>query len=247
LVSGAGVDATGSVRTLVEPAEVATVACRADAPLVVDWIGGSDVVLREVSLPAAVAARISDVDGRPVVFRARTVIAPMAPDQQAMIELAASRGADAIVVSVNLAWRHWDGESCGGIEPPHSRYQCLLSSMSPAVDAQRDAEFAAMVDAAVASNIPVYVYTVPHSTTAHADPTIEPLIADAEAWVSSHDPEVAHVRLVGRSAGRDIPGLDEGVHFYDMVHPTATGVELLADRLAADLRDFWSVAPPERC
>lgn len=247
LVDGAGVDATGAVTTLREAAQVTTVACRSDTPLVVDWIGGSDVVLNSVSLPAAVAARVSHVGGEPVVFRARTAIAPMAPVQRQMIEQAAEGGADALIVSVNLAWRHWDEVSCDGIEPPHTRYRCLLQSTSSDVDAQRDLEFSAMVDAAVESGLPVYLYTVPHSTTAHANPAIDPLIADAEAWVSSFDPGVERVRVVDRSFGREIPDLHEGEHFIDMVHPTASGVEYLADWLADDLRTFWASSPPERC
>ncbi len=79
------------------------------------WIGGSEVKLREVSIPGAFSERVSSVDGRPLRIDSYNVIAPRIIDAIRAIDAAGRSGADAIVLSINPAWartewslRGWD-------------------------------------------------------------------------------------------------------------------------------------------
>jgi len=195
-------------------------------------------VLREVSLPAAVSARLPTLGPRPLDLRPATTIAAMADDAATLV--AQSAGADALIISLNPAWQHWDRVSCDGIQPPHSRYHCLQTPQSAAVDDARAAEMKSLIDAVIASDVPCYLYTIPHSTTALNDPLIADQIASAEAWFASFDPGISRIRIVSESFSRHIPDLQEGTEFHDMVHPTWAGAELLSDWLATDLAAFFA-------
>lgn len=170
----------------------------------------------------------------------------MATDAGALVAEALAAGTDALVISINPVWLHWDESSCEDIEDRHERYRCLLSPTSSAVSAQRAQDLAGLVRQAVDSGLPVYAYTQPHSTDSLDDPSLAPLIADAEATIAAFEPGDANVRLVSRVFTRDLPPMYEGAEFdfIDMVHPTVAGVEKLADHLATDLVAFWRVTTP---
>src|SRR5690606_36169511 len=70
----------------------------------VAWIGGSEVKLREVSVPGAVEQRVGTVGGRPLLVDSYNLIAPRMIDVLRAIDTARGSGADAIVVALNPAW-----------------------------------------------------------------------------------------------------------------------------------------------
>jgi hypothetical protein len=70
----------------------------------VEWIGGSEVKLREISVAGAFDQRVDTVGGRPLLIDGYTVIAPRLIDAIRAIDTAEQSGADAIVVALNPAW-----------------------------------------------------------------------------------------------------------------------------------------------
>lgn len=228
------------VTVLREPATATTPADRIDTPLRVDWIGGSDIAWEAVSLPGGFVQRVPTFAGRPVEMRVRMSQAVMADGVRAFVDEAVAAHTDAIIMSINPVWLHWDEVSCSDVPVLHERYRCLLSPIDPALSERRRAELQALVDAAVGSGVPVYAYTQPHSTESLANPSLDGPLTTAESAIAAYDPARPDVRLVARIFTRDLPPLREGVDFIDMVHPTAAGAEVLADWLAVDVSRFWS-------
>jgi len=226
--------------TIARPAFESSTADRTDAPLRIDWIGGSDVAWESVSLPNAFAVRVASIDGRPLEIRTRIRQAVMAPGATEMVDEAVAAGTDVIVMSINFVWLHWDEVACNEMTVMHVKYECLLSPISAEISRQRGAELQELIDAAVAAGVPLYVYSQPHSSDVLANPAIVGLIERAEADLAAYDPHKAHVRFVARVFTRDIEPLSEGVDFIDMVHPTPAGAERLADWLANDISAFWA-------
>ncbi len=70
----------------------------------VAWVGGSEVKLREISIPGAFDQRVDTVGGRPIEIDSYNVIAPRIIDAIRAIDTAEGAGADAIVVALNPAW-----------------------------------------------------------------------------------------------------------------------------------------------
>ena len=68
------------------------------------WVGGSEVKLREISIPGAFDQRVDTVGGRPLEIDSYNVIAPRIIDAIRAIDTAEAAGADAIVVALNPAW-----------------------------------------------------------------------------------------------------------------------------------------------
>jgi hypothetical protein len=228
------------VTVLREPATATTPADRIDTPLRVDWIGGSDIEWEAVSLPGGFLQRVPTFAGRPVEMRTRMSQAVMADGVRAFVDEAVAAHTDAIIMSINPVWLHWDEVSCSDVPVLHERYRCLLSPIDPALTDRRRAELQMLVDAAVASGVPVYAYVQPHSSESLANPSLDGPLAAAESAIAAYDPVRPDVRLVARIFTRDLPPLREGVDFIDMVHPTAVGAELLADWLAVDVTTFWN-------
>ena len=164
----------------------------------------------------------------------------MADGVRAFVDDALAAHTDAIVMSVNPVWLHWDEVSCSDIPVLHQRYACLLSPIEPALTERRRAELQSLIDAAAGSGVPAYAYTQPHSAESLADPALDRPLTAAEAAIAAYDPLRPDVRFVARIFTRDLPPLHEGVEFIDMVHPTPAGAETLADWLAIDISRFWS-------
>lgn len=70
----------------------------------VAWIGGSELKWNAVSVPAAMAANVSTVGGRPLRIDVYSVIAPRPIDVLRAMRAAIDDGADALLVSLNPAW-----------------------------------------------------------------------------------------------------------------------------------------------
>jgi hypothetical protein len=236
----AAVTAASAPTAIREPATATTPADRVDTPLRVDWLGGSDIAWEAVSLPAAFLRRVPTFAGRLVDMRTRMGQAVMADGVRAFVDEAVAGRTDAIIMSINPVWLHWDEESCSDITVPHERYGCLLSPIDPALTERRRHELQSLIDTATGSGVPLYVYTQPHSTESLASPALDLPLTTAEAAIAAYDPGRPDVRFVARIFTRDLPSLHEGVEFLDMVHPTPAGAELLADWLAVDVSRFWS-------
>ncbi len=218
------------------PATATTPAQRLDDDLVVTWIGGSDLELDGRSLPGAVSARSPSVDGRAARIVADVSIGPLPADISERVERAADRNVDALIVPLSPSWLTWNGhDDCHGLTPPHAFYSCILDpAPGTDVDALR-AEAATLIGTIVASDIPAYVYVIPHSAEALADPLLADRLASIEATFAALDPDVERVTYVGHVVTRDLDGMHEGIEFFDMVHPTGAGIERLADFFAAEL------------
>jgi hypothetical protein len=211
--------------------------------LTVHWVGGSDIAWNDYSLPDELLADMPSFGERPIVMRTRIVQAVMPVEMRGLVEDAVRAGADAIVMSVNPVWLHWDGASCLGTPAaPHDFYRCLLTPIDPTVTAQRTGELQALFATVAAAGVPVYAYTQPHSTEVLADPSVAPAIEAAESALAEFDPAVPNVRFRSRIFTRDTAPMREGVEFFDMVHPNPAGAALLSDWIAADLADFWRAA-----
>lgn len=108
----------------------------------VAWIGGSEVKLREVSVPGSFDQRLSAVDGLPLVIDSYNVIAPRMIDVLRAVDSAVASGADAIVVALNPAWtrsewsmRDWpnlDVSNVGTLWSRRSTWSWALALTSPA-------------------------------------------------------------------------------------------------------------------
>jgi hypothetical protein len=230
---------SAAIAPLDRPATVTTPAERVDRPLRVDWVGGSDVELHQVSLPDAFLRHRSVVDGRPLDLRARTQIGALAPDVEAMIRAALDDRVEALIVSFNPVWLHFLEGSCDSLAVPRDRYGCLLTPVSASITADRQAEIESLMRAIVTADVPVYLYMQPHSADVMADPAVGPLIADAEQRLATFDPGMATVLLRARNITRDVGAAREGVEFHDMVHLTSDGAAVLGEWLAADVGAFW--------
>ena len=64
--------------------------------------------------------------------------------------------------------------------------------------------------------------------------TLAPLLAETEARFADLDPALARIEYVGHIVSRDLDPLREGVEFNDMVHPSTSGVERLAEFFAGE-------------
>lgn len=236
-------DASGTEQTRVTaveaPATVSTPADRLDAPLTVDWVGGSDVAWEGVSLPDRFVEYHPLFADRPVDMRTRIRQAVMAGGVRELVGEARAARTTALIMSINPVWLHWDEAACSDLAVQHERYRCLLSPISPSLSAQRADELGALVDAAVGVGVPLYVYTQPHSTDSLSSPLLADVLEEAEERIAAYDPGSPRVRFRARIFTRDMDPLVEGVDFIDMVHPTQTGVARLGRWLADDITDFW--------
>jgi len=68
------------------------------------WIGGSEVKLREVSVPGEFSQRVSTVGGAQLVIDSYNVIAPRWIEALRAVDTASTAGVDAIVIALNPAW-----------------------------------------------------------------------------------------------------------------------------------------------
>ncbi len=205
----------------------------------VAWIAGSDSVWNDVDLPAGVAQRVPVTPAWNLEMTSTIRIAPVAPDITASINEAVAAGADALVVPLNISWLNWKEPACldMDITKPYERYACILTSLSPEIDAANAASLAEMIDTVVASGLPSLMYAIPHSSDALADPVIGPMIDAAEQLLATFDPDDPDVTFIASSFTRDGPPFVEGVDFIDMVHPTGAGAERLAEWLAVRVGD----------
>ncbi len=233
------VEPVEGITTVDRPAIATTEAERVDVPLRVDWIGGSDVALNEVSLPDAFLQHRSDVDGRPLDLRARTQIGALAPDVEAMIRAAVADRVEALIVSFNPVWLHFLEGSCDALTVPRDRYRCLLTPQSAEITAERQAEIDSLMRAIVLADVPVYLYMQPHSADVMADPAVGQLITDAEQRLAALDPGLPTIIVRARNITRDAGPAREGTEFHDMVHLTPAGATVLSTWLAADVGAFW--------
>lgn len=237
---------TPPVATVASNAEISTItsAAEADEParrntVEIAWIAGSDSVWNDVDLPASVAQRISSTPAWNLEVTATIRIAPVAPDITTSIAEAVAAGADALVVPMNISWLTWKDPACleMDIAQPYARYQCILSSLSPEIDEANATSLQTMIDAVVASGLPTLMYAIPHSTDVLNDQRLGPIIDAAEQRLVMFDPHDPNVAFFAESFTRDLPPFVEGVDFIDMVHPTPTGAERLADWLATRVID----------
>ena len=219
-----------------EPARRNTVA--------VAWIAGSDSVWNDVDLPAGVAQRVPVTPAWNSEITSTIRIAPVAPDITASIGEAVAAGADALVVPLNISWLNWREPACLDMDiiKPYERYACILTSLSPEIDAANAASLTEMIATVVASGLPTLMYAIPHSTNALADPVIGPMIDTAEQRLATFDPHDPDVTFIASSFTRDGPPFVEGVDFIDMVHPTVAGAERLAEWLAPQVAEVVSNA-----
>jgi hypothetical protein len=229
-----------SITVIEDPAMAGSTAHRVDSPLRVDWVGGSDVAWEGVSLPEAFRRQMPNVEGRPFVLRTRTRQAVMADGVRELVDEAVAAGTEAIIMSINPVWLHWDEIACSEITVQHQRYECLLTPISVAVSDLRAHQLRDLIDHTVATGVPAYLYTQPHSADVLANPDLTDRIATAEEAIARYDPQRPHVRLVARIFTRELPHLREGTDFIDMVHPTMTGAEELGAWIADDVSRFWS-------
>jgi hypothetical protein len=221
---------TAPIDRIDEPATVTSVADRVDDALQIAWIGGSELELDDRSLPDAVAARNPVAGDRPLHVFADTKIAPLPREVAARVERAAERNMDGLVVILNPSWLSWDGHTeCSGIALPHDFYACVLTPQPETDVAALRAEVRELIDTIVRTGLPAYVYVIPHSAESLADPALAPLLAATEAQFTDLDPAVARIEFIGHIVSRDLEPLREGAEFNDMVHPSASGVERLAD------------------
>jgi hypothetical protein len=195
----------------------------------VAWVGGSEVELRDVSLPAIADGLGLAVDGRALRFDAITTIAASADDTHAMVSGALDGGADALIVTVNPQWLY--GRVCEGIEQPHARYACLLAdgeiSGGPAIDA--------LMATIASAGVPALLVLMPTSVDALDNPELTGLIALANDRLEQRIPAHPGIGVLDESLTAGRPEYREGAGFHDMVHTTPEGARLLAGAIAAEL------------
>lgn len=75
-----------------------------DDSFTVAWLGGSEVKLRQISVPGAFENRVTAVGGRPLLIDSYNVVAPRLIDMLRAVDTALDHDADAIVVALNPAW-----------------------------------------------------------------------------------------------------------------------------------------------
>jgi hypothetical protein len=202
------------------------------SPLEVAWVGGSEVELRDVSLPALADGMGLAVDDRRLAFRGITTIAASADDTHGMIVSALEAGADALIVTVNPQWLY--GRVCEGVEQPHARYACLLAdgeiSGGPAIDG--------LMTTIASAGVPALLVLMPTSVDALENPELSALIALANDRLEQRIPGQPGIRVLDESLTAGRPEFREGAGFHDMVHTTPDGAQLLAAAIAGELVDL---------
>lgn len=209
----------------------------AEVPLRLAWIGGSEVELRDASLPIAAATAHPRIAGREIEYRTIVAVAPDPARTRGWVEQAVADGADALIVSLNVSWLF--GRTCEGVAPAHARYACLLAPVDEATAERQAAPVRELLAAIVRTRIPTVAVVIPHSTDALENPALADLIADAEATLTALDPGAANLLVIGGvTAGRD--GFREGDGFYNVVHPTPLGASRLVDVIVPIVEEFWA-------
>jgi hypothetical protein len=206
-----------------------TTAAEPAGPLRVGWIGGSEVELRDVSLPAAANALELTAEQRPVVFEALTQVAPSPADTLARVDEAIAGGAEGLIVTFNPQWLY--GRVCEGVEPPHTRYACLLAD-GPMTG---EAGITSLAGRLALSGLPVVIVLTPTSTDALADEELGPLVLLANQRLAALVPAAPTVRILDQQLTAGRPELTEGRGFHDMVHLTSSGAALVAAEVASEL------------
>lgn len=230
-----------------QPATATTPADRVDEAVHITWIGGSDIELDGRSIPDAVMARTPMIGDRPLVVFADTKIAPLPHEVEARVEQAAARDVDGLVVILNPSWLSWDGhEECSGIVPAHAYYACVLEPRPDTdVESLRD-DVQRLVATIVDTGIPAYLYVIPHSAESLAEPELAGRLAAIESRFAAIDPNLERIEYIDHIVTRDLEPMHEGVEFNDMVHPSESGVELLADHFTLEFTRFFGEHVPER-
>ena len=230
-----------------EPATVTTPADRIDEAIHLTWIGGSDIELDDRSIPDAVMATAPMIGDRPLVVFADTKIAPLPAEVEARVEEAVARNTDGLVVILNPSWLSWDGhEDCSGISPAHAYYACVLEPRPETdVGSLRD-DVRSLVETIVDTGLPAYLYVIPHSAESLADADLARRLAATESQFAALDPELERIEYVGHIISRDLEPMHEGAEFNDMVHPSETGVQRLADHFSSEFVRFFGPFAPER-
>jgi hypothetical protein len=195
----------------------------------VGWIGGSEVVLRDVSLAEHANSLGATVDGRRVLFEAYTRTAPSPADTSAAVADAAAQGVDALVVTINPQWLY--GRVCEGVTPPHTRYACLLEI----TEVTGGAQIESLGEQIVATALPALLVLMPTSVDALEDPALSEPIAVANDRLEELLPRGPSIEIIDERLTAEREEFREGVGFYDMVHTTPTGAKQLAGAVAGEL------------
>ena len=233
----------GDVGRLDEPATATTPAERVDDGLRVTWIGGSEIDLDDRSLPNAVAALNPIAGDRPLQIFADTKIAPLPDEIEQRVEQAAERNMDGLVVILNPSWLSWDGHTeCSGIVAPHDFYACVLTPRPETDVAALRSEVEDLIETIVATGLPAYVYVIPHSAESLANTELAALLAATEAQFAAMNPRLERIEYVDHIISRDLAPLREGIEFNDMVHPSAIGIQDLADFFSGEFARFFDEA-----
>jgi hypothetical protein len=195
-------------------------------------VGGSEVVLRDVSLPSLANELGLEAAGRPVVFEPFTKTAASAVDTATLVSSALASGVEALIVTFNPQWLY--GRVCEGIEPPHTRYACLLSD-GPVTGAAAIDE---LVSTIAEAGVPALVVLTPTSVDALESPELAGLIALANDRLEERIARLGTASSIvvideRLTAGRE--EFREGAGFFEMVHPTPAGAALLAQVIATTL------------
>lgn len=220
---------TSTSTTTTSTTTTALAAAEPAGPLHVGWIGGSEVELRDVSLPAAANVLELTARQRPVVFDAFTQVAPSPADTLARVDQALAGGAEGLIVTFNPQWLY--GRVCEGVEPPHTRYACLLAD-GPVTG---EAGITALAGRLALAGLPVVIVLTPTSTDALADEELGPLVLLANQRLAALVPASHSVRILDQQLTAGRPELAEGRGFHDMVHLTSSGAALVAAEVAGEL------------
>lgn len=199
------------------------------SPIQVAWIGGSEVVLWDVSLPAIANGLGLAHDGRPLEFRAVTGLAPSPTATRDMVTTALAEGVEALIVTFNPQWLY--GRVCEGVEPPHARYACLLEDGEIVGGAAIDE----LVATIAAAGVPALAVLTPTSVDALEDPQLDDLIVLANDRLQERIAAAPSIVVLDESLTAGRPEFREGVGFYDMVHATPDGAPLLAELVTSQL------------
>ena len=230
-----------AVDQVVGPADATDAADRVDDPITLAWVGGSNVVWEDRSLPDAVARRVDRIGHRPATFSSATELGPSIDRIIEMIEQSVADGAEGLLLAMNVSWIGWGGTThCNDVSPVYAFYACILEPLPEPERLDRAAKLQRLVDAVVATEVPAFLYIIAHSTQAMNDPILADRITAAEATIASFDPGLDRISFGHQVITRGVEGADEGTAFFDMVHPSPAGVELLADVLAPDIEAFFA-------
>lgn len=223
---------TSTTTTSTVPATTVPVTLPMPAVWNVAWVGGSEAVLRDVSLPAAATRLTPTLTGVPATYTAFAKIDPSPAETAAFARQAADEGANALVVTLNPQWIH--ERQCEGIDSPHTRFACLLAPGDPV----GLADISALLDELATINLPTLLVMQPTSSDAATNPELVPLIADVRRQLTELVPDSRLLAIadVEFTAGR--AEFAEGVGFYDMVHPTPAGADPLAVELTTQLEQL---------